>query len=134
MAITYHKAINDSGGVIGDEIFSGNVGELLPEISLSDQLLGAIISRKFYIANDSDLDVNISNLSMHDFSVFSAIMFESTGDSQLVGDLTGFEVDESPINVTIPANGHKSFWVQLDVPIGSTKTNSFGTVDIKKIF
>ena len=63
MAITYHKAINDSGGVIGDEIFSGNVGELLPEISLSDQLLGAIISRKFYIANDSDLDVNISNLS-----------------------------------------------------------------------
>ena len=50
-----------------------------------------------------------------------------------VGDLTGSEVDESPINVTIPASGHKSFWLQLDVPIGSTKTESFGAVDTKQI-
>jgi len=133
MALIYHKAIADTGGAIGDWINSGVVNALLPEILLTDQENGATISRKFYIANDGAYDVNISHLSMHSFSVFDAILFESTGDAQVVGDLTGSEVDESPITVTIPASGHKSFWLQIDVPLGSTKTDNYNTVDVKQI-
>ena len=132
MALTYHKAAADEGGAIGAEISSGDIGALFPEVSLADQSAGVTISRKFYIANDEASDVTISNLSMDSFSVFSTILFESTGDAQVVGDLTGSETDESPINVTIPASGHKSFWLQLDVPIGSTKTERFGSVDTKQ--
>jgi len=132
MALKYHKAIADTGGVIGSEIFSGDVGTLFPEILLSEQSAGATISRKFYIANDGAEDVLISDLSKDSTSVFTAILFESTGDAQVVGDLTGSEVDESPITVTIPASGHKSFWLQLDIPIGSTKTEWFGSVDTKQ--
>ena len=134
MALTYHKSVSDSGGAIGDEIQSGISAALLPEVMLSDQSAGAKISRKFYIANDGASDVNISALSMDSSYVFTAILFESTGDAQEVGDLTGSETDESPINVTIPAGGHKSFWVQLDVPVGSTKTEDSGSVDIKSIY
>ena len=133
MALTYHKAITDDGGAIGVEISSGGVNNIFSEIALSVQDSGATISRKFYIANDGAEDVLISNLSLDEYAVFVAILFESSGDAQVVGDLTGTEIDESPINVTIPSSGHKSFWVQLDVPIGSTKTNSFGGADVKKI-
>ena len=133
MALTYHKAVADTGGAIGSEISSGDVNTLFSEISLSVQASGATVSRKFYIANDGASDEVISNLSKDSDSVFISILFESTGDAQVVGDLTGSEVDESPITVTIPASGHKSFWLQLDVPIGSTKTESFGSVDTKQI-
>ena len=95
MAITYHKAISDLGGAIGLEIGSGNVNEILPEILLSEQTTGTIISRKFYIANSGATDVAISALSLDGFTVFASILFESTGDAQVVGDLTGSEIDES---------------------------------------
>ena len=134
MAITYHKAVSDDGGLIGDQIGSGEVNALLPEITLAEQSTGVTVSRKFYIVNDDVVDVLISNFSKDADSVFTAILFESTGDAQVVGDLTGSEVDESPISVTIPASGHKSFWLQIDVPIGSTKTDNYGTVDVKQIF
>ena len=133
MALTYHKSIADIGGVIGDEVFSGDVATLLPDILLTEQLSGLTISRKFYIANDALSDVVISNLSMDSYTIFSTILFESTGDAQVVGDLIGTEVDESPIVVTIPASGHKSFWLQVDVPVSSTETANYNTVDVKQI-
>lgn len=133
MAISYHKSVSDLGGAIGVEIFSGVEGALLPEILLSEQASGATISRKFYIANDGASDVIVSNLSMVSFTQFTTILFESTGDAQVVGDLIGNEVDESPITVTIPASGHKSFWLQVDVPLGSTKKAYFNTIDVKQI-
>ena len=133
MALTYHKSTTDSGGAIGSEIASGTVNALFPEVLLSEQSTGATISRKFYIKNDTASDVSISNLSKETDVVFDSILFESSGDAQVVGDLTGSETDESPISVTIPASGHKSFWLQLDVPPGSTKTESFGSVDTKQI-
>lgn len=133
MAITYHKAIADTGGAIGSEIYSGDVNTLLREVTLAEQASGATISRKFYIANDGASDVVISALSMDNDTAFQAILFESGGDTEVVGDLTGSEVDESPINVTIPASGHKSFWVQLDIPTSSTITLNYGTADIKQI-
>ena len=133
MAITYHKSASDLGGAIGIEITSGVVGVLLPEILLSEQVTGVVISRKFYIANSGVEDVLISNLSLDSFSVFSTILFESTGDAQVVTDLIGNEVDESPITVTIPASGHKSFWLQVDVPLGSTQIANFNTIDVKQI-
>ena len=131
--LVYHKAISDDGGAIGDVIHSGNVGEVFPEISLSDQEAGVSIPRKFYIANDGVGDVTISSLSMNTANVFPAILFESSGDSETVNDLTGSETDESPIAVTIPSNGHKSFWIRIDVSANSTPTENYGSVDVKKI-
>jgi len=134
MAITRHKAVADTGGAIGDEIQSGVSNALFPEVTLANQSAGATISRKYYIANSSGTDVVISNLSMHEDTVFDAILFESSGDSQVVGDLTGSETDESPITVTIPASGHKSFWMQIDIPSSSTKTDNYGTATNKTIY
>ena len=134
MAITYHKASADEGGVIGAEITSGTVANLFSEITLANQSAGATISRKFYIANSDGSDVLISNFSLMASTPFTAILFESTGDAQVVGDLTGSETDESPITVTIPASGHVSFWVQLDVPTSSTETFNYGSVAVKTIF
>jgi len=134
MAITFHKSVSDLGGAIGLEIQSGVVDALLPKILLSEQTAGATILRKFYIANDGQSDVAISALSMASFSSFATILFESTGDAQVVTDLLGTEVDESSITVTIPASGHKSFWLQVDIPTGSTTTNNYNAVDVKQIF
>ncbi len=131
MALTYHKSVSASGGAKSTEISSGSVNALFPEITASDQVDGATISRKFYIANDGAEDVVLSAFSLDDYAVFVAILFESSGDAQVVGDLTGSETDESPISVTIPASGHKSFWIQIDVPIGSTETDSFWSADVK---
>ena len=133
MSLTYHKAIADTGGAIGAEIGSGSINALFPEVSLLNQSAGATISRKFYIANSEASDVLLSALSMDDDNVFTAILFESSGDSQIVTDLTGSETDESPITVTIPASGHKSFWLQIDVPSSSTKTDNYGGVDVKQV-
>ncbi len=134
MAITYYKSATDAGGAKGDQILSGVVAALLPPVTQANQSAGATISRKFYIANDTASDVRISALSMADYSVFATILFESSGDAQVVGDLTGSETDESPIDVTIPATGHKSFWLQVDVPAASTKTESYNTVDVGSIY
>lgn len=133
MALTYHKAISDTGGAIGTEIFSGEVNSLLREVTLAEQSSGLTISRKVYIANDGVSDVTISALSMDSSVAFTAILFESSGDAQVVGDLTGSEVDESPINVIIPASGHKSFWVQLDIPVSSTVILNYGSANTKQI-
>ena len=133
MALKYHKSITDDGGSIGAEIFSGIVDALLPQIKLLDMATGAIIRRKFYISNSSAEDVTISALSMNDFTIFSTILFESSGDAQVVGDLTGGEGDESPITVVIPALGHKSFWVKVEIPISSVTTANFSSTDIKQI-
>lgn len=132
--ITYHKATADTGGAIGTQILSGVVAALLPAITTADQTAGVTISRKFYIASSAASDVNISNLSLDSYSVFATILFESSGDAQVVGDLTGSETDESPITVTIPASGHKSFWIQVDVPTGSTKTEGYNTIDLQSIY
>ena len=134
MAITYHKAVAYTGGAKGAELSSGVVNELLPEISLSQQTSGITISRKFYIANSSASDVAISALSFDNYTVFPGILFESGSDAEVAGDLSGSETDESPITVTIPASGNKSFWVQVDVPAGSTETGNYNKVDVKTIF
>lgn len=133
MALTYHKATTDDGGVKGDEIFSGDLNTLLREVTQAEQTSGVTISRKFYIANSAASDFLISALSMDSDTAFTAILFESSGDAQVVGDLLGTEVDESPITITIPATSHKSFWVQIDVPALSTVTDSYGTSNIKQI-
>lgn len=136
MALKYHKSIADTGGAIGAEI-DQTANALLPTIKLTtaqgfpNQEDGAIIERKFYISNDSIVDEIISDFSLNDATPFSAILFESTGDAQVVGDLTGSEVDESPITVTIPALGHKSFWVRLTVPALSTITANYGNIRVK---
>lgn len=133
MALTFHKSAADAGGAIGDEISSGVVDALLPEVTLANQSAGATISRKFYVANDAATDVAVSSFSLDSYSSFVTILFESSGDAQVVTDLTGSETDESPITVVIPANSHKSFWVQVDISIGSTITANYNTVDTELI-
>ena len=130
MALTYHKAITDDGGAIGVEISSGDIGNLLRKILFAELTTGVSIPRKIYLVNDDVVDAPIT-FSLDDYSHFEAILFESTGDAQVVGDLTGSEVDESPILVTIPASGHKSFWVQVNVPASSTVTSRYNTADTK---
>lgn len=133
MSITYHKSVSDAGGAIGVEIFSDGVNDLIPDVSLNNQESGIVIERKFYIANSSASDVLLHTLSLEYIKHFSAVLFESSGDAQVVGDLTGSEVDESPIQVLIPASGHKSFWLRMTVSAVSTVTDSFNLIDTKQI-
>ncbi len=133
MAITHHEAITDDGGAIGADIISGAIDQVFPEVTLFDQSSGIIINRKIYIANDDVVDVSIS-VSMESATVFPAILFASTGDAQVVGDLTGSETDESPIVTTIPASGHLSFWIRLTVPPGSTEQVDYNTIKIKEVY
>lgn len=132
MALTYHKSATDLGGAKGAEIFSGDINTLFGEITQAEQLAGATVSRKFYIANSAASDVLVSALSMDAVVIFDCILFESSGDAQVVGDLLGSETDESPINVIIPASSHKSFWLVIDVPALSTETASYGSIDTKQ--
>jgi len=134
MSITYHAAISSDGGAKGDEISSGVVNEILPEISLANQSAGATISRKFYIANSGATDVAISALSLDAYTVFATILFESSADAQIVTGLTGSETDESPIAITIPASSHKSFWLVVTVPSSSTETSAYNRSDVKSIY
>jgi len=128
MALTYYKAVADAGGAKGSQIFSGIVDTILPEITLANQTAGVVISRKFYIANSEASDVIVSNLSMDDYTVFATILFESSGDTQVVGDLTGSETNESPISFDLASGASTSFWLQIAVPASSTETVNYQTI------
>ena len=130
MAIAYHKAIADTGGAIGAEIGSGDIGALLPEITLADQNDGATISRKFYLKNNNTR-AEVGVLSLEAYTPFTAIIFASTGDAQVVGDLLGSETNESPIAFDIAVGASASYWVQIQVPALSTETVNYETVSLK---
>ena len=129
MAITYHKAVADTGGAIGTEIGSGDVGSLLPKITLSNQNDGVIISRKFYIKNNHTRE-EAGTISLESSTPFTAILFSGTGSAQVVGDLTGAETDESPISFSLPVGASSDYWVQVLVPASSTESVNYETVSI----
>lgn len=129
MAILVHKAVADTGGAIGDEISSGVVAELLPEITLAQQLAGVIINRKFYIKNTGAVSKDIT-VTLGTATVFTTIIFEATDDAEVVGDLTGSETNESPISVTVASGAWTSFWLRVTVPALSTETDNYNTVAI----
>lgn len=89
MAIGFYKAVADVGGLIGQAISSGVKGELLPEISSTDRTAGITIHRKFYIASDDAISIKVG---LNGYGLFSATVFESASDAEVVGDLTGSEV------------------------------------------
>lgn len=130
MAITFYKSLTDYGGAISTELTSGAVGELLPEITKEDQVDGVLIHRKFYLANDAAAVVPLT-LVLELPSAFTAIVFKSTGDAQVVGDLTGSETNESPVSVNVPATGHVSFWLKITVAPGSTEIANYNKIDMK---
>ena len=130
MSVSYHKAILPTGGGIGDEIYSGVVGALLPIITPTDQSTGIKISKKIFLKNNGSTTVT-GTFSLDSYSEFPTILFESTGDSQLEGDLLGNETDESPISISIASGEHLSFWVQVQVPASSSSTNHYNTIDTK---
>lgn len=128
--MTIHKSISDDGGAIGDEITQVR-GNLFPKITPDNQADGLVIHRKFYIANSNAVAIVDMVLEAVTAYPFTSIIFESSGDAQVVGDLTGSETNESPITVTIPATGHKSFWLKMTVPVGSTETISDDVIHLK---
>ena len=130
MAITWHKAVLDEGGAIGDEIFSGEVGTLLPKVTLAQQSGGAIIYRKFYLANDDSVDQTVE-LDLTSISAFAAIVFKATDDAEVMGDLSGTETDETPLTDLVAQSGHSSYWIKITVAAGSTFTGNYNTVDMK---
>ncbi len=126
--IKWYKAAVD--GSRDTEIHSGDIGSILPEIFLIDQAAGKIYTKKFYIENTGATEL-ASTLTLTGASVFTTVIFESTGDGQTEGDLSGSEGNESPINVVLPAGTHKSFWCKVTVPQGSTETDNYNTVRLK---
>lgn len=127
--INLYEAVTDAGGGLGPQLSSGAVDELFREVLKSEQASGIIISRKVFFKNDGaeDLDVDISLLAG---STFPMIMFESTGDAQVVGDLTGSETNETPISVPITVGSHVSVWLQMQIPISSTVTDNYSIIDL----
>ncbi len=122
MIIKYHKAIADTGGVIGDEISDKVVGALIPDIDTQEMLDGIDIFRKIYIKNtgtSGTINVGISTLG-----AFNASFFPSTGDAQVIGDLTGSEdrLGTSMISKAIDTGSTEE-----------TSNGSGGLIDIKKI-
>lgn len=127
--ITFYDAVADTGGALGSELTSGTVGELLPEVTKANQLAGVTIYRKFYLVNDVASAIPVI-LTIGTPSAFTAIVFESGGDSEVVGDLSGSETNESPITVDVPSAGHTSFWLKIVVASSSTETINYNTIDI----
>lgn len=123
MAIEYYKATADTGGVIGTQILSGVRNALLPKLTAGQRLSGINIKRKFYTKNTGAGSIDLI-LAMDNHGEFEAVMFESTGDAQVVGDLTGSEDRYGACPI-----------VQLEDTISTTETvnGAGGLVNIKKI-
>lgn len=128
--VAIHKAIADTGGAIGDEIGSGEVAVILPKITLIDQNDGVTIYRKFYLKNTNTRS-EVGVMSLESATPFSAIIFESTGDAQVVGDLTGTETNGSPISFDIAVGSHASYWLGVIVPALSTETVNYEKINLK---
>lgn len=121
--IKIHKADSDAGGVLGTELTSGAISEFLPTILKNDMLVGVTTFRKLYAVNDT---TSISvRFGIEDGGEFDLIaIFESTGDAQLVGDLTGAETKYGATVIT----------KAIDSSATEETVNGAGSlVDIKKI-
>jgi hypothetical protein len=128
--LAIHKAITDLGGNIGTEIASGEVAALLPKITLVNQNDGVTIYRKFYLKN-TNTRAEVGVMSLESATPFTAILFESTGDAQVVGDLTGTEVNGSPISFDIAVGAHASYWLKVTVPALSAETVNYEKINLK---
>lgn len=122
MKVEYYKSIADNGGAIGTRISSGVVNELLPGVTTQQMIDGANIHRKIYIKNIGqvgDVMVGLSTLGL-----FNASIFASTGDTQIVDDITGTEnkYGASLISKLIDSNANEE-----------TINGTGGLINIKKI-
>lgn len=127
MSVLFHKAEGDTGGAIGVEIGSGSVGVLFPTISEANLTDGEIIYRKLYLKSDRD---ETGSIALAESLPFDAILFEGSGDAQVVGDLTGSEVDGSPISFDLPSGTHSSYWIKLTIPALWTGTETHIKIDL----
>lgn len=89
MIVEYYQAISEDGGAIGSQFSSGDIGGLLPQVTTQNMIDGITIRRKLYVKNIAG--TSTINLGLESFGVFHASVFESTGDAQVVGDITGSE-------------------------------------------
>lgn len=128
--IAIHKAITDNGGAIGDEIESGSVAALIPKITLANQNDGVTILRKFYLKNTNTRS-EVGTLSVTASTPFTAIIFASSGDAEVIGDLLGTETNESPISFDIASGSHASYWLQITVPTLSVETVNYESIKTK---
>lgn len=123
MGILIYKAAADTGGAKGTEINSGIRGALLPKITSSDRLDGVTIYRKFYMENTAAESIALK-VALDNIGEFNACFYESTGDAQVVGDLTGAETRYGASIITK---------VEDTTLASETVNGAGGLIDIKKI-
>lgn len=88
MAIEFFDAESDAGGLIGQSVGSGVKGAILPKVGSVDRTVGITIHRKFYIGSDEAISIKVG---LNGYGLFSATVFESASDAEVVGDLIGTE-------------------------------------------
>ncbi len=123
MALLYYKADTDSGGVKGSSLPSGVRGAILPDLSNLDRVNGIEIYRKFYTINTGDDEIALK-IALDDYGLFDAIIFESTGDAMVVGDILGTE-DKYGAAIVVK--------LEDTTTASETTNNTGGLIDIKKI-
>ncbi len=124
MGINLYKAVGDSGGGIGEQISSGTPSSFLPKIENVDMQIGITTFRKLYLKNVESYDIQ-AIIGIDEGGEFQlTATFDSTGDAQVVGDLTGSELKfgSSKIIKAIDSGSNEE-----------TVNGAGGLTDIKKI-
>lgn len=97
MAFTWYKSATDDGGEKSSEITSGTVNEVFNSLTSQERLNGSFKARKIYIESDAELEAYIG---LADTGDYNAYLIESSGSSEVVGDLTGDETTYGAGEVT----------------------------------
>jgi len=85
--ITYFKCVNSqTDGSKGAQITSGQVDAVLPYLTSQQRITGITQLEKFYIQSDTDLEIFVG---LSDLGIFTAGMIDSTGASEVAGDVSG---------------------------------------------
>lgn len=122
MALALYKAVADIGGAKGDQIASGIRGALLPDLTASERLSGIEIFRKFYIEN-TGTTISLQT-ALDQVGEFDGCIFLSTGDAQVVGNITGSEPRYGASEITA---------LEDSGTLTETVNGAGGLADIKKI-
>lgn len=149
MAIKYYKSEYDIGGAVGDEIQSGVLNNLFPDLEADERLNGTTRLRKIWYESDTDLAECYPTIAND--SQFYYRVFKSANDDDTVDDLTGNErrygsltiTDISDSTVTLQLMTSENYGIELfedgdDVLIGDSKytvqgdptDNGDGTISI----
>lgn len=119
MAFTFFKSVSIDGGGRGVQFYDSVKGTLFPKVEKSEKVTGIIYHRKIYIGTDID---TLFDLGLNSEGLWSTCIFPSTGDAEVVGDITGSE----------PKNG-AGVINKVEDTVGSVETvnGAGGLIDLK---